>query len=100
MDVPGGEQVLAGLVGDDAIARFLDSQRGQRLGFRRRGFRRGIHYGVDGALRELGQPRLRRPGLAGQPARFLNRALVAAGGRGRLTHGSAPGRRPESVENG
>ena len=97
MDVAGGEEVLANLVRNDTVAGFLRGQRGQGLGFRRRGAGRGVHDRVYLVLGQLGQPGLRRLRLPRKPACLTNGLQIAVGGG---THGSVARGWQEGSVNG
>ena len=95
VDLVGGEEVLLDLVGDDAVARFLVRQAGERLGLGRGGLGHGIDDGVDLFLGELGEETRGLLRAAREGARFVNRGQVAIGlGRG-LRHAG-----PERAEGG
>ena len=83
VDLVGREEVLLDLVGDDAVARLLVSEPGERLRLGRRGLRHAVDDGVDLLLRELRQNSGRLLRAAREGARFVNGGEVAiALGRG------------------
>jgi hypothetical protein len=79
VDLLGREEVLLDLVGDDAVAGFLDGETGERFGLRRDGGGHRIHDGVDLFLGQLGQRRGGFPGTANERAGFADRREIAIG---------------------
>ena len=96
VDALGGEQVLLDLVGDDAVAGFLDGEPRERLGLRRGGRGHRVDDGVDLLLGELGEL---EPCLLRAPrerARFGDRGEIAIDceGPSRSTNATASVSRP------